>query len=187
MHKFKFFWLAGICLVVLVNAACREQAETLSSSEKLRQWRTGVWISGQGTYTVYTDDHYFVLSFEGDTSNPNIYCAASQLSFHQMGMARRQVVRLRQFPGRDITAWKESIFTAAHSETPVEIDTTLFTPGTCTIRDGVIYDVILEETDEYVLLATCDGDREKIYNDGRSVYLPASGGEFWSYRVEKLM
>ena len=25
---------------------------------------------------------------------------------------------------------------------------------------------------------------EKIFSDGRSVYLPAGGGEFWAYRVE---
>jgi hypothetical protein len=48
----------------------------------------------------------------------------------------------------------------------------------------VIYDSVEEETDEYILLATCNGDKEKIFSDGRSVYMPANGGEYWAYRIE---
>lgn len=158
----------------------------LTAGEKLKSWRKGIWISGTGTYTVYSDRHYFVISSEGDSANQNLYYASSQVSYHQKGMTRHQVTRYRQRPGDRPLVWKKSIFTADHSESPPPVDTTLFTPGICVIQDGVIYDYILEATDTYVLLATCNGDREKIFNDGRSAYLPAAGGQFWSYRVEKL-
>jgi hypothetical protein len=35
------------------------------------------------------------------------------------------------------------------------------------------------------LLSTCNGDREKIFSNGISIYLPASGGEAYAYRVER--
>ncbi len=50
----------------------------------------------------------------------------------------------------------------------------------------MIYDAVTEVTDEYILLATCNGDSEKIFANGVSVYMPASGGEFYSYRVEEM-
>jgi hypothetical protein len=135
---------------------------------------------------VYTDDHYFVISVEGDSAAPNLYCGGTQVEFHRRGMARRQVLRLRQSPGSDMTMFNASMFQPDHSESPLLIDTTLFVPGTCTIAGGVIYDAVTEATDKYILLSTCNGDREKILSSGVAVYLPAGGGEFYSYRIARL-
>jgi len=172
-----------LLLVLIASVTGPTRADDLRS--KLAEWRTGVWISGGGTYTVYTDTHYFVLSFEGDTSSANLYFGVSQLAFHDKGMARKQVLRIRQLPGRDMKSFRKSIFEENRAETPLEIDTSLFIPGTCTIKDGVIYDAIMEVTDEYILLSTCNGDQEKIFANGVSVYLPRGGGEFYAYRVER--
>ena len=156
-----------------------------SARDKLIKWRTGVWLSGSGTYTIYTPEHYFVLSMTGDTSNANLYYGCSQVSYHEKGMTRHQVQRLRKFPGGDLTMFSKNVLTAENSETPYTPDTTLFDPKKCVIQDGVIYDAIIEITGTYILLATCNGDREKIFSNGTSVYLPASGGEYYSYRVEE--
>jgi hypothetical protein len=152
---------------------------------KLLEWRKGVWISGNGTYTVWTDNHYFVLSYEGDTARPNLYFGASQVEFHSKGIARQQVVRFRQPPGGEVTAFRESVFGEGHSEKPLAVDTSLFTPGTCNIKDGIIYDAVTEATDEYILLATCNEDKIKLFSNGVEVYMPAGGGEFYSFRVEE--
>ena len=87
--------LAVVVLSSLISCASAPQ----SVAEKLAEWRKGVWISGAGTYTIYTDSHYFVLSYTGDSANPNIYCGASQFRIHDKGTARRQTIRIRQFPG----------------------------------------------------------------------------------------
>ncbi len=171
-----------IALLVLLTSSF---ASGESQENNLAEWLKGVWISGQGTYTIYTDSHYFVVSFEGDTSASNIYCGASQLEFHNRGVARKQVIRLRQFPGREPTSFREAIFTSREKETKLEIDTTLFSPGVCNIKEGIIYDSVTEVTDEYILLATCNGDHIKVFANGVFVYLPAAGGGFYSYRVER--
>lgn len=152
---------------------------------KLVKWRTGVWLSAGGTYTVWTRDHYFVLSMAGDTSNPNLYYGCSQVSYHEQGMTRHQVQRFRQSPGGNRTLFSENTLTATNNETPYSPDTTLFNPKQCVIKDGVIYDAVTEVTDSSIVLISCNGDREKLFSDGRSVYLPAGGGEFYSYRVEE--
>jgi len=177
-------WLfLSLVLIVIAGMPGPTRADDLRA--RLAEWRKGVWISGGGTYTVYTDTHYFVLSFEGDTSSANLYFGVSQLAYHDKGTARKQVVRIRQLPGGEIQSFKKSIFEENRNETPLEIDTSLFIPGTCTIKDGVIYDAVTEVTDEYILLSTCNGDQEKIFANGVSVYLPEGGGEFYSYRVER--
>ena len=153
---------------------------------KLAEWRKGVWTSGSEGYTVYTDTHYFVLSYGGDSTSPDLYFGASQVKFCKKGMARKQVIRLRQAPGRDMQLFKDLSFRPDHTEEPLSVDTTLFTPGRCNVKKGIIYDSITETTDEYILLATCNGDREKIFSNGVAVYMPAGGGEFYSYRIEKL-
>lgn len=101
-------------------------------------------------------------------------------------MARAQTVRFRQNPGGEPYSFKETKFLPDHTEEPIATDTTLFNPTACVIKDGIIYDAIMEETDDYILLATCNGDKEKIYSDGHSAYMPAGGGEFFSYRIEKI-
>jgi hypothetical protein len=164
---------------------------TPKSSERLRSMRIGVWLNTGGIYTVWTDDHYFVVSASGDSVSTNIYCGASQVRFTDKGIARKQNLRLRQIGLNeptiftDFKAFRESA-EARIEEVPLQIDPGLFDPATCVIKGGIIYDAISEETAEYILLSTCNGDREKIFNDGRAVYLPASGGEYWSYRIETL-
>ncbi len=153
---------------------------------RLREWRKGVWLLPDGSYTVYTDNHYFVLSAGGDSSRPNLYCGSSQVRYSPKGMARKQVMRLRQAPGRNPVFFVKNMFQEDHSEVPMVIDPALFTTGTCNIKDGIIYDSITEVTDTYILLSTCNGDKEKIFSNGVSVYMPAGGGEAYAYRVERL-
>jgi hypothetical protein len=172
-----------IILIVSIIIGCNSPSN--DKGNKLAEWRKGVWISGDGTYTIYTNDHYFVISYEGDSVSPNIYCGTSQLVFHNKGMARKQVIRLRQNPGGDLNSFRAEAFKTDSSEIPLVIDSNLFTPGTCNIKDGIIYDAVTEVTDDYILLATCNGDKEKIYSNGISVYLPVGGGEYYSYRIEK--
>jgi hypothetical protein len=159
--------------------------EVESVRDKLMRWQIGVWLSAGGTYTVWTPEHYFVLSMSGDTTDPNLYYACSQVSYHEKGITRHQVQRFRKFPGGDPTMFSEDTFTAEHGETPYTPDTTLFDPNKCIIQGGVIYDAIIENTDTYILLATCNGDRIKLFSDGRSAYLPATGGASYSYRIEE--
>jgi hypothetical protein len=172
-----------VLLTCLILNSCRDVQKKAESN--LEKWRKGVWISGNSTYTIYTDSHYFVISMEGDSSRANLYIGASQLGYFKQGMTRKQISRFRKYPGGDPVFFADKIFTENHNEQPLNADTSRFTPGTCNIVDGIIYDVIIEETDEYILLATCNGDKEKIYADGRSAYLPASGGEYFSYRIER--
>lgn len=175
--------MIGVFLALVVS--CGGQ-KGLTNIEKLRAWQKGVWINGSGTYTVYTDDHYFVVSYEGDSAHANLYFAASQLGFYDRGMTRYQTIRLRMPPNGDLTEWKREGFIADHNEIRHPVDTSLFDEKSCVIQDGVIYDAITEATDTYIILATCNGDKIRLMCDGRSAYMPASGGEFWSYRVETL-
>ena len=69
-------------------------------------------------------------------------------------------------------------------EAPLLIDMALFTPDECKVVDGVIYDSVAEETDEYILLSCCNGVQIKLFNNGRSRYISADGNEYWSYRIE---
>jgi hypothetical protein len=184
--------LKRIALPILLVAAGL-LASTCSSrpttAERLRAMRTGVWISNGGGYTVWTGSHYFVVSAKGEGQSTNIYCGASQVRYTDRGIARKQNLRLRQLGAEapaislDYSMFKEGAGSTVE-ETPLEIDETLFKPGQCVIEGGVIYDSIAEETDEYILLSSCNGDQVKIYMDGRSVYMPAGGGEAWSYRIE---
>ncbi len=93
---------------------------------------------------------------------------------------------MRQAPDGKPVFFVKNTFQTDHSEVPMTIDPALFTPGACNIKDGIIYDSIVEATDEYILLSTCNGDREKIFSNGISVYMPAGGGEAYAYRVERL-
>lgn len=182
-----------IMLTVLIGAAvlifgsgCGIRTDNNSVGTRLAKWRQGVWVSGSATYTIYSPSHYFVISYEGDTASPNLYIGASQLVFHEKGMARRQLVRLRQLPGSPPISFREVDFSADHAEPALLIDTALFVPGSCTVKEGIIYDAVTEVTDTSILLSTCNGDKEMIYSNGVSAYLPASGGEYFSYRIEEL-
>lgn len=170
--------LSGVFLL-----ACSHPA-TDSVEDKLKSWRKGVWVSGAGSYTVYTDSHYFVVSSEGDSTSSNVYCGASQTRFHNKGIARQQVVRVRKSPGGELSLGRWPVLGDDDTETPMSIDTTLFVPGSCTVKGGIIYDAVTEINDTSILLSTCNGDKERIFYNGRSLYLPADGGESWSVRVE---
>ena len=175
--------VVAVALIGLVGCANDSGDRDLCS--RLAKWRQGVWVSGNATYTIYTDSHYFVISCEGDTAAPNLYVGASQLAFHDKGMARRQLVRLRQYPGGSLSSFRQVDFAAGQGEPALIFDTALFVPGTCSVKEGIIYDAVTEVTDSSILLSTCNGDKEIIYSNGVSAYLPASGGEFYSYRVEQ--
>jgi hypothetical protein len=177
-----FLGIAGMFLLFLVS--CSGQSDDLKT--KLAEWRKGVWILQDGSYAIYTDNHYFVVSVSGDSTSANIYCGASQVRFHSKGMARKQTIRVRQFPGRELNFFKQIAVQPDGKEIPLVMDTTQFAPNTCNIKDAIIYDSITEVTDDYILLTTCNGDHEKIFSNGISVYLPAGGGESYSYRIEGL-
>jgi hypothetical protein len=186
MRRWSLVFVAALGLLALLSCSNpRTESENASSeANKLKEWRKGVWLLGDGSYAIFTDDHYFVVQVSGDSASPNIYCGASQVVYHRKGMARKQVIRVRQLPGGELFSFKQNVL-GHDAEIPLVIDTTLFVPNTCNIKDGIIYDSITEETDEYILLATCSGDYEKIYSNGTSAYLPAQGGEFYSIRIEK--
>ena len=179
------FTAALAALLLALGSIAQDRTTTTDIQTKLAEWRQGVWITGAGTYTIWTDSHYFVVSYEGDTASPNLYIGASQVRFHKKGIARQQVLRLRESPGGDRQMFRETAFQSDHTEAPMAFDSASFKPDVCNIIDGVIYDAVMEITDEYILLATCNGDKEKIFSNGVSVYMPAGGGEFHSYRVEK--
>ena len=190
MNRRNLIWLMAAMLITVAAASAGSENESESESPddiktKLAEWRKGVWISGEGTFTIYTDDHYFVLSYEGDTASPNLYFGASQFQICNQGSARGQVLRYRKGGNATLEAFRNDAFREDHTEEPMAVDTTLFTPGACNIKDGIIYDAVTEVTDEYIIMATCGGDRVKLFNNGVSVYLPKSGGEYYSYRVEK--
>ncbi len=184
MNYHKIYGILFSIFVIFIITGCAAEKPD-NSGNQLAAWLKGVWITGIGTYTIYTDSHYFVLSSEGDSTRPNLYYGASQVRYNEKGMARKQVLRLREYPGSEPVIFREDVFQPDHKETPLVIDTTCFDKNNCTIKDGIIYDVIIEKTDKYILLATCNGDKEKIFSNGVSVYLPADGGEFYSYRIEE--
>jgi hypothetical protein len=170
----------------LVVLACSHPPTT---ADRLRAIRAGVWISTGGAYTVWTDSHYLVVSASGESLSTNIYCGASQVRYTDQGIARKQNLRLRQLGTEKPSITLDySMFTegagSTIEEVPLTIDEALFEPGTCVIEGGVIYDSICEKTEDYILLSSCNGDQEKIFDDGRAVYLPAGGGEVWSYRID---
>lgn len=181
-------WIVLMAVLTLSVISCSappvEEETQASVKDKLAEWKKGVWLLGDGSYAIYTDTHYFVVMVSGDSASPNIYCGASQVKFHEKGMARKQVIRVRQLPGGDLVTFKENVL-GHNAEIPLEIDTTQFAPNTCNIVDGIIYDSVTEVTDEYILLATCNGDKEKIFSNGTAAYLPAGGGEFYSLRIEE--
>ncbi len=172
-----------VFMVPLLFVSFKPQPE--DAGARLREWRKGVWLLPDGSFTIYTDTHYFVIVAAGDSASPNVYCGASQVRYHAKGIARKQVVRVRQVPGSTLTFLSRNVFQPDKTEAPMEIDTTQFSPGICHIKDGIIYDAITEVTDTSIILSTCNGDREKIFANGVSVYLPAGGGEAYAYRIER--
>ena len=179
----KTIWIVVSLMLVIIAFSC--SLPPLDAKDKLAQWRKGVWLSPDGSYTIYTGSHYFVLMASGDSTSANLYCGASQVRYHNRGMARKQIIRLRQMPGDSLQWFKENVVDK-NGEKPLQIDTTQFAPNTCNIKDGIIYDSITEITKDYILISTCNGDKEKILPNGVSIYMPKDGGEFYSYRIERI-
>ncbi|MEW5700970.1 MAG: hypothetical protein AB1792_01900 [Candidatus Zixiibacteriota bacterium] len=154
--------------------------------EKLRTWQKGVWLNPGGTYTVWTDTHYFVVQGQRDGDSANVYCGASQVAFTDKGIARKQLVRVRKSPNQSwyISTTPED-FDTLGMERPLAFDESKFKPGTCIIEKGIIYDAVDEVTPDYILLSTCGGDRIKLYREGIMEYLPSGGGAFRSIKIEK--
>jgi hypothetical protein len=170
----------------LSTALAQNSKPVGGAADTLAKWRQGVWLLQDGSFAVYTDSHYFVLFAEGgDSGNANIYCGASQIQFHDKGMARKQILRVRKVPGGELSFFKDNVLTENHGENPLEIDPSQFSPGSCNIKDGIIYDSITEMGVDYILLSSCSGDREKIFSNGVAIYLPAGGGESYQYRIEE--
>jgi len=178
-------------LIVLTLIGCLAGgcASRPSTADKLREWQHGVWVSTGGVYTVWTDSHYFVVSATGDSTKANIYCGSSRIRFTDKGVARHQNLRLRQTPDSAMLVHGDySMYFEGENggveEAPLEIDLDQFKPGTCNVVEGVIYDSVSEETPEYILLSSCNGDQIKLFRNGRSLYRSADGYEAWSYRIE---
>jgi len=178
-------WIVVVSLLCL-GLSCSSSQTT---RERLIEWQRGVWISGGGAYTIWTESHYFVVQAAGDSSTANIYCGSSRVRFTDKGVARHQNLRVRQTPNSAMLIHgDDSMYSESDAgsliEAPLVIDMALFTPDECKVVDGVIYDSVAEETDEYILLSSCNGDKIKLFNNGRSLYISSDGNEFWSYRIE---
>lgn len=172
------FILAAIAAVSTLGLTSHQS----QSEPEWYHWAKGVWLFENSSYMVVTDSHYFVITASGDTTNPLIYCAASQLAFTPKGMVHAERLFAAHRPEGE-----DELYRAAQldGELPLSVDTSLFVSGKSVGVNDVWYDAIIELTDDYVLLATNNGDKAKFYKDGRAVYMPKAGGEFVSYKVEQ--
>ncbi|HUU44194.1 MAG TPA: hypothetical protein VM118_00555 [Acidobacteriota bacterium] len=173
-----------IVAVALMLGVTAEATGPSNVAAKLRDWQKGVWVSGTGTYTVWTDTHYFVIQASPQGDSLNIYCGSSQVAYTDKGIARKQMIRVRKMPGQALFAGLTDAYDETGSEMPLVIDEINFKPGQCVQLEGVIYDSVDEIGDDYILMSTCNGDKIKLHNNGTSAFLPADGGEFWSVRIE---
>jgi len=149
-------------------------------AQRLREWRKGVWLHDDGSYTVWTDYYYLVVMAKDD----NIYCGVSRVKYTNKGLASQQVIRVRKLPDQDLFSLNRvSLTNPDYSD--FAIDENNFKPGGCTIVKDIIYSPITEIGSNYILLSHCDGDKEKIYSDGICMYISARCGEFRARRVEK--
>ncbi len=180
--KTLLFLLATVVLPMSISCSSPPPDET--TGDKLRRWRRGVWQLSDGSYAIYTDAHYFVVSASGDSVRQNVYCGGSRIAITDKGMAREQRLRVRMVPGGELRISKDAPLSIAEARASLQVDLSLFQPGTCNIEEGIIYDSVTEVSDTCIVLATCNGDREKIFSDGRSAYMPATGGEYWARRIE---
>lgn len=182
--------LAGhIMISILVLFSVVSCSPTQTTEDKLREWQQGVWLSDGGAYSVWTTTHYLLVSAASDSTRTQIYCGSSRVRFTDMGVARQQNLRVRQTPqsGLRIDGDYSMYFekeNGGFEEEPLEVNLDLFKPGACNIVEGVIYDSVTEETADYILLSSCDGDQIKLFNNGRILYLSSTGNESWSYRIE---
>jgi len=147
-----------------------------------------VWLSSGGGYAVWTGTHYFVVWGAGEGDKAQVYCGSSRVRYTDKGIARQQNLRIRKTSSSKLRITEDySMYTESENgvvEAPLEIDLNQFSPGTCNIVEGVIYDSVSEETTEYILLSSCNGDKEQIFIDGRSLFKSSDGSETWWYRIE---
>lgn len=181
--------LSVAAVFLTVCFASSSSAQT-STADKLSEWQRGVWLSSDGAYTVWTATHYFVVWGSGEGSKAQVYCGSSRVRYTDRGIARHQNLRIRKTPKADLRISQGySMYSEPQDgrivEEPLEVDMAQFSPGTCNIVGGVIYDSVTEETSEYILLWSCNGDKIQLFSDGRSLYKSSDGNETWSYRIEK--
>ena len=175
-----------VFLAVFFAGSCSAQTST---AEKLRDWRRGVWLSPGGGYAVWTATHYFVVWGSGEDSKAQVYCGSSRVQYTDMGIARHQNLRIRKTSNTELRISDGySMYSEPKDgrvvEEPLEVDMDQFSPGTGNMVGGVIYDSVTEETSEYILLSSCNGDKVQLFSDGRSLYKSSGGSETWSYRIE---
>ncbi len=178
--------LVAVLLAVCFASPCYSQPSTAT---KLQEWNRGVWFTSGGGYTVWTDTHYIVVWGSGEGDKAQVYCGSSRVRYTDKGIARHQNLRMRKTPSSELRIMGNySMYTESEGlgvvEEPLEVDMSQFRPGVCNIVDGVIYDSVTEETSEYILLSSCNGDKLKLFNNGRSLYQSSDGIETWSYRIE---
>ena len=184
MHRVRL--VAIFALTVCFANLCFSQPSTAS---KLREWKRGVWLSSGGGYSVWTDTHYFVVWGSGEGAKAQVYCGSSRVRYTDKGIARQQNLRIRKTPSSELRINEDYTMVSESEnggvvEAPLEIDMSQFSPGTCNIVEGVIYDSVTEETSEYILLSSCNGDKLQLFSDGRNLYKSSDGSETWSYRIE---
>ena len=173
-----------ISLILTLGVVVEATGPPPDVAARLRDWQKGVWVSGAGTYTIWTDSHYFVIQASPQGDSLNIYCGSSQVVYTDKGVARKQLVRVRKVPGQTLYAGLTDAYDSTGAETPLIIDESNFKPGQCVQVEGIIYDSVDEVGDDYILMSTCNGDKIKLYRNGISAFLPAGGGEYRSVRIE---
>ena len=68
--------ITGVILVSLLFSCSAGE----TTGEELRQWRRGVWQLTDGSYAIYTDSHYFVVSASGDSAQASLHSGWTWLS-----------------------------------------------------------------------------------------------------------
>jgi hypothetical protein len=134
----------------------------MNLADRFRQWRKGVWSCGPGSFAVYTDDHYLVVSADPDGSN--VYCGRAEVRYTDDGIETRQTVRVRQRPDGELVTLVES-----------EV-----TPAQPTLHR------VAEVGEDFILFDSCGGDRFRLQADGTETYMPAEGPEVVWRRIEML-
>lgn len=180
--------VAILALVACLASPCFSQPSTAT---RLREWYRGVWLSPGGGYAVWTDTHFFVVWGSADGDKSQVYCGSSRVRYTDKGIVRHQNLRIRQTASSKLQITEDySMYYESDDDGLVEkslaVDMGQFRPGVCNIVEGVIYDSVAEETSEYILLASCNGDKVQLFSDGRQLYRSSDGRETWWYRIETL-
>lgn len=155
------------------------------SQIKLKEWRKGVWIKADGSYAIYTNSHLFLLSARESMNSPQFLFSASQIKFHEKGLATKEVFNFRHIPDGKYHYFQEAVLQPDYTEVPFDIDSSCFKPGVGKEKDGITYASITEDAEEHILLSLSNGDKEKIFSNGTSIYFFNEGRTAYSYRIER--